>query len=189
LSGESAFELIPIDAERGWIAVASEALSERLADPTISALSLHASKEKAALRYAAPRSFTEEAFASFVEAYGMQGTVGSVNWTETLEEAETLLRLGAADVAVVGNLEEVLTFSGFVTLKDDLRAFGSKALAVIVRRSLRTRFPEVENTLSELRSRLTTAAIHDLISRIRLLHLGPEDVASEFLLQAGFVAD
>lgn len=189
LGGESDLEIIPIDVEGGWVAVASRALTERLAEPTISALSLLASKEEETLRYAAPRSFTEEAFASFVEAYGMQGTVGSVNWTETLEEAETLLRLGAADVAVVGNLEEVLTFSGFVTLKDDLRAFGSKALVVVVRRSLRTRFPEVENTLSELRSRLTTAAIHDLISRVRLLHLGPEDVAGEFLLQAGFVAD
>lgn len=189
LGGESDLEIIPIDAERGWVAVASGALTERLAEPTISALSLLASEEEGTLRYAVPRSFTKEAFASFVETYGMQETVGSVNWTQTLGEAETLLRLGAADVAVVGNLEEVLTFSGFVTLEDDLRAFGSTALAVVVRRSLRTQFPEVEDTLSHLRLRLTTAAIHDLISRVRLLHLGPEDVASEFLLQSGLVAD
>jgi len=187
LDEESDFEILSIDAERGWVAVVSEALRGRLVEPTISALVQLAIEETTPLRYAAPRSFTKEEFASFEETYRMQAAVGSVNWTPTLEEAETLLRLGAADVAVVGNLEEVLTFSGFVTLEDDRRALESTELVVAVRRSLRRQFPDVVDTLSRLG--LTTDAIHDLISRVRLLHLGPEEVANEFLQQSGLAVD
>lgn len=189
LGETSDIEIISIPAKKGWVAVVSGTLAKRLPELTISALLMLASETGETFRYTAPQAFSKGAFASFVEAYGLQKTVSSISWTKTLEEAETLLKFGAADLAIVGNLEEALTFSGFVTLKDDLSAFESTDVAVILRQDLLSQFLDIEDVFTNLTSRLTTAAIHDLTSRVRLLHREPEDVAREFLLHEGLLAD
>ena len=82
---------------------------------------------------------------------------------------------------IVRNLEETLTLSGFSALADDLGALESSAIAVVFRGELLRRNPEIDVGLSALGPRLTTEALHDLNSRVRLLNREPEAVAREFL--------
>lgn len=187
--GEREIDTAPIPATRRWTAVVSAETAQRLAETTLSAFATLMRESGGTFRYTAPRALGEAAAASFEQAYGLRESVGSVNWAETLGEAEALLKFGAVDVAIVDNLEETLTFSGFVAIEDDLGVFESVGILVASRHDLLARFPEIEDVLADLIDSLTTSVIHDLISRVRLLQRRPEEVAREYLLQQGLLSE
>ncbi|MEE8593037.1 MAG: glycine betaine ABC transporter substrate-binding protein, partial [Candidatus Bipolaricaulota bacterium] len=135
------------------------------------------------LRYAATTAFGDESLEAFLAAYKMGESVRSFTQAKALKEVEALLKFGAVDVAIVGSLEETLTLSGFPAIEDGLRALGQDPISMIVQQSISTKYPEVNDVLKTLGERLTSEVLHSLVSRIRLLHKEPEDVAREFLQQ------
>ena len=182
-------QIVSIPARRGWIAIASKGLAARLPEMSISALAILVGESGERLRLTIPRSFGEDALTAWAEAYGLQASIGSVTWADALEESEALLKFGAADLAILGNLEETLTFSGFVAMEDDLRVLESAGLAMVLRRELLQQFPEIERVIADIGPRLTNPVLHDLTSRVRLLQDEPEVVAREFLRQEGLLGD
>ena len=135
------------------------------------------------LRYTVTTAFGDESFETFLAAYEMSESVRSFAQVEALEEVEALLKFKAVDVAIVGSLEETLTLSGFPAIEDELRVLGQDPISMIVEQSILTKYPEVNNVLKTLGERLTSEVLHNLVSRIRLLHKEPKDVAREFLQQ------
>jgi len=172
----------PIPANRRPVAVVSAATADRLEKRTLTAYAAMLRQAGETLRYAAATGFDPKEVAAFEATYGLAEAVASVQRTDTLGEAETLLKFGAVDLAIVDNLEETLTSSDFVVLDDDLEAFESVDLIVVVRSGFLDRHPEVAAMLTELGGTLTTDAIHDLVGRIRLLQQTVEAAAREFLV-------
>jgi parallel beta-helix repeat protein len=179
----------PIPASRRWTAVVPAAAVEPLAESTLSAYAAGLRESGRVLRYAATAAFDNGAAEGFEVAYGLAERVDSVQRTDGLGETETLLKFGAVDMAIVDNLEETLTSSDFVALDDDLGAFESADLLVAVRSDLLDRHPEIGAILTDLGATLTTEAIHDLVSRIRLLQHPVETAAREHLVGHGLLAE
>ena len=181
--------IVEIPAARGWSAVVSAQLAERLPDPALSSLAALATETGEFFRMTAPRAVGHEALQMALASYNLTDAIAAIDWTDTLEEAEALLKFGVAAIAVVDNLDETLTMGGFVGLEDDLHFFASVPIAVVVRRELVDAHPEIGQILADLSARLTTTALHDLISRVRALHRLPRDVAREFLVQNELLAE
>ena len=188
---EKNLESVSIPAKRGWSAVVSRKSADQLPEMTLSALAIYMGELKETLRCTAPRTFGEGAFTSFVAAYGLKESIETIDWTETLEDTETLLKFTVADLAIVRNLEETLTLSDseFVTLKDDRHAFETADIVMIFSRDLLTRFPEVGAVISSLSSLLTESVVQDLISRVRRSGLEQKAIAREFLLDKGLLVE
>ena len=179
----SSFVVLPTPAREGWRVIVSARLAEGLTELTASGLANWYNETGEPLRYTATTAFGDESFEAFLAVYEMGESVRSFTQTETLEEVEALLKFGAADVAIVGSLEETLTLSGFPAIEDELRVLGQNPISMIVQRSISTKYPEVNDVLKTLGERLTSEVLHNLVSRIRLLHMEPEDVAREFFQQ------
>ncbi len=180
---------VPIPTARRWIVVVSEATSAQLAEPTLSAFAEWILRSGDTFGYSAPRDLGDAAARAFEEAYGLRESVDSVSWAGPLGEVEALLKFGAVEAAIVDNLEETLTSSGFIALEDDLGAFHVAELFVAFRTGLLARFPEIEDVLGQLTTVLTTSAVHDLIGRVRLLQAEPKAVAWEFLVGRGLLLE
>ncbi len=179
----SSFVVLPTPAREGWRVIVSARLAEGLTELNASGLANWHNETSEPLRYTATTAFGTESFEAFLAVYGMGESVRSFTQTETLEEVEALLKFGAADVAIVGSLEETLTLSGFPAIEDELRVLGQNPISMIVQQSISTNYPEVNDALKTLGERLTSEVLHNLASRIRLLHKEPEDVAREFFQQ------
>ena len=179
----SSYVVLPTPAREGWRIIVSPRLAEGLNELTFSGLANWYNETGEPLRYTATTAFGDESFEAFLAAYEMGESVRSFTQTETLEEVEALLKFGTVDVAIVESLEETLTLSGFLAIEDKLEVLGEDPISMIVRQSMSTNYPEINDILETLRERLTSEMLHNLVSRIRLLHMEPEDVALEFLQQ------
>ncbi|MEA3239623.1 MAG: right-handed parallel beta-helix repeat-containing protein [Candidatus Bipolaricaulota bacterium] len=187
---EENLESISIPAKRGWSAIVSQRLADQLPELTLSALVVYMGELKGTLRCTAPRIFGEDAFKSFVAGYGSKESNETIDWAETLEDAETFLKLKVADVAILSNLEEALTLSSeFVALEDDRHVLKTADIVMLFRRELFSRFPEVRDVTSNLSPLLTGSAVQGLISRGRLSGCEPEAVARDFLLDEGLLVE
>jgi len=180
---------VSVPAARRWIVVVSEAASTQLAEPTLSVFAEWILQSGHTVRYSAPRDLGNAAARAFEEAYGLRESIDSVSWAESLGEVEALLKFGAVEAAIVDNLEETLTSSGFIALEDDLAAFDVAGLFVAFRTGVLERFPEIEDVLGKLAAVLTTSAVHDLIGRVRLLQREPKAVVWEFLVGRGLLLE
>jgi len=129
------------------------------------------------------------AAAALQDAYSLRRATRAVVRAGTLEEAESLLRLGAAQLALVGSLEQTVTSSGFVTLDDDRQAMASRNLTVLARLERLREHPEIGDVLTRLAPRLTTSALRDLMNQVRLSDRSPEEMAAEFLLDPGRIGE
>ena len=170
-------------AREGWSIIVSSQIADQLTELTASGLAEWYNRTGEPLRYTATTAFGDESFEAFLAAYALGESVRSFTQTEALEEVEALLKFGAVDVAIVGSLEETLTLSGFHAIEDELRVLEQDPISMIVQQSISTKHPEINDVLKMLGERLTSDILHDLVSRIRLLHKEPEDVAREFLQQ------
>lgn len=174
---------VPSSAADGWSIVVSSRLASQLTAPTASGLSAWFAETGEQLRFAAIASFDEDMFDAFLAAYELVDSERSFTQAELLEEVEALLKFGAVDVAIVGSLEETLTIAGFLEIADDLAVLDHDPISMIIQQSILTDFSEVDEILAVLGERLTSEVLHDLVSRIRLLHQDPKDVAREFVQQ------
>ncbi|MBU1048692.1 right-handed parallel beta-helix repeat-containing protein [Candidatus Bipolaricaulota bacterium] len=170
-------------AAEGWRVIVSSQLASRLSASTVSDLSSWAATTGERLRYAAVASFSEDMSDAFIAAYGLGDSVRSFTRAEALQEVEALLKFGAVDVAIVGNLEETLTTAGFMEITDDLQVLDQQPLSMVIQQAISTDHEEIQGILKALGERLTSDVLHDLVSRIRLLHQEPDDVARKFVQQ------
>ncbi len=167
----------------GWRVIVSSQMASQLAKPTMSELSHWTVSTGGSLRYASIVAFDEEQSEAFLSTYGLEHAVRSFTRAQTLEEVEALLKFGAVDVAIVSSLEETLTIAGFLEIEDDLSILDQGPITMMIQQATSTNYQDLESVLSGLGERLDSDVLHDLVSRIRLLHQDPEDVAREFVQQ------
>lgn len=172
---------VSIPVVEGWTVIASSGIAERLPSMTLSSLAAVVDETGEKLRIAVLEALGERNLSGFLVTYGLAESIAGITWAETMSETETMAKLGAVDLAIVRNLEETLTFSGFTPMVDDLEAFDSEHLAVVLQDELRARHPDVERIVRSGLTELTTEEIHSMISRVRLLDRDPADVALEFV--------
>lgn len=110
--------------------------------------------------------------------------VRSIQVVETTAAAESLLKFGSVDCAVVARFEETLTLGGFVPLAG-LEALPSRAIGLCV--SAEVSGAALRSAFGRLVAHLSDAALRDLVSRVRLLGRDPSDVAMEYLLREGLI--
>ena len=174
-------ETIPTQATRSWVVVATASFAVGLAGETLSDVAAWSREQDDAIRWAVPKTLGDGGFCDLLAVYGIDREKASVTWTESLDQSETLVKFGLAQVAVVENLQESLTASDFVALEDDLAAFPSAPITSVIRPALLVDHPEIGTTIEEITGGLTTDTIHGLVSRVRLLDRSPDDVAQEYL--------
>lgn len=120
------------------------------------------------------------------QALGRAGFVTSAFRTAaTAEAAETALQLGEVDVAVVDRIDEALTLAGFRTLGDGHILTSTSIKLVLSSR----RVEGLREAFLKLAPRVTTEALRELVSRVRLLNRDPSVVALDFLLREALLAD
>jgi len=134
---------------------------------------------------AVPAEVSDDAVARLASAYGVPGR--SLRRTATREEAEALLKFGAVSAALLENVEETATVAGFVRLEDDAFTLPGKPIGVLAGREDVRQFPEIEQVFRRLSAYLTEPSLHNMVSRVRLLHREPLDVVMEFLGNEGLI--
>lgn len=180
-TGTTPLSVVSTAAVKGWRVIVSAQLAGQLASPSVSDLADWVSESGTLLCCATTSEFSKESADTFLDGYGLTERVRSFIRAEALEEVEALLKFGAVDVAIVQSLEETLTRAGFLAITDDLQLLDEESISIVGEQSVSVNYPEISGILAILEERLTTDALHDLVSRIRLLHQEPEDVARAFL--------
>lgn len=175
--------VLPTYAHHGWRIIVSAELAGQLPELTVSGLANWFNETGQQLRYTATIALGEDSLTDLLAAYELSESVYSFTSAAALDEVEALLKFGAMDVAIVESLEETLTLSGFLAIEDALRVLRQDPISMVIQQSIANRYPEVNDVLTTLGERLTSEVLHNLVSRIRLLHKKPADVAREFLQQ------
>jgi len=179
---------LPIAAVRGWVVVVSRGIAEQLSEPTASSLSAFTARRDEPVRIAGPSEIDDQIPDTFLTALGIDPE--NTDWVDagSRDEAELLLKFGEVDAAVLDSLTETVTLSGFVLLSDVRTAFEPSTLGLLYAASVDEHMPTARGCLEDLASRLTTDVVRGLVSRVRLLHREPGDVALEFLIDEGVLA-
>lgn len=177
-----------IAAQNRLVVVVSPDLAERLVMMTTSELSRLMREAENEVVFAVPKTVSKKEFELFASTYNLPITEEDVIWTKDLEETEILLKLGTAGAGIVRMIEETLTLTGFSLLEDDRDFFAASQSALILRRDLLTRYPEIEAIETDLIPLIKTETLHSLATRVRLLHRDPTEVAREFLLKEGLIS-
>ena len=183
-------EFIPFPAiasQNRLVVVTSPDLTSRLAARTISEMSRLMREDEADVIFAVSKTVSKDELELFASTYALPLTEEDVIWTKDLEETEVLLKLGMAQVGIVGIIEETVSLTGFSLLEDDKDFFVASQSALILRRDLLARYPEIRTIEAELSPLLTTETMRSLASRVRLLHRDPTAVTREFLLKEGLI--
>lgn len=103
----------------------------------------------------------------------------------TSAAAESLLKFGSVDCAVLDRWEETVTLAGFVAL-DGVR-LGAQTIGLCVGRLDSVASAALRVVFDRLAARLSEETLRNLVSRVRLLQRDPADVAMEFLLREGWI--
>jgi parallel beta-helix repeat protein len=178
---EGGATILPLPARIQCVAVVPQRIADQLAEPSLSALSAQFAGGGDRLLWAIPSEYGEPAVLALRTAYGFARQVHAVVWAKTLDEAESLLTLGAAQLTLVGSLEETVTSSGFVVLEDGLHVLPFQDVAAVARNQLLRTHPDIEDVLARLLPRLTSSTLRELLLRVRLSDQSPEVVAAEFV--------
>jgi parallel beta-helix repeat protein len=176
-----------IAVQNSLAVVVSPELANKLASMTISELSHLMREGELNVIFAVPNTVSKAEFKLFVSIYELPITEEDVIWTTGVDETEVLLQVGAVQVGIVKWIEETLSLTGFLLLEDDKSFFAVSQSALIVDRDLLTLYPEIEAIETELSPLLTTKTMHSLVSRVRLMHRDPTEVAREFLVKEGLI--
>lgn len=166
-----------------WVVVASELLAARLQTPSLSVLQNVVHND--ALRIAVARQTP----AAVVEI--LRGPYALSPWitdAESVQQVETWLKFGSVDAGLVRSIEETVTSAGYVLLDDDLGRLPEIPLRILSRRGGAVSSNDLAAPVDALLPLLTETALHAMVSRVRLLHRDPLDVAVEFLVRQGRIA-
>ena len=165
------------EAQEGWIAVASNERLEGLGAPTLAGLFATLLTGSERIRFAAPSGLGSDVYGALVAAYAPTPSSATMTWVRDTAEAEAMVKLGGADVAIVDELEETLTFGAFSPLEDEHEILEGSPLVIVCREELLSKHPELVDVLTDLAGKLSTDDLHEMISRVRLLGEAPEAVA------------
>ncbi len=100
-------------------------------------------------------------------------------------EAESLLKFGSVDCAIVDAWEETATLAGFVAL--DRVKLDEEAIGLRVGQLGAPAAAALRDAFDRLVPRLSDDVLRSLTSRVRLLQRDPAAVAMEFLLREGLI--
>lgn len=173
--------IVSVGAAEGTVAIVPSRLAEGLSAMTLTALFDTVQTAGQRIRFAAPSSLGSEQFDSLVAAYAPTPASAGITWVRDISEAEAMVKLGAADVALIDGLEETLTSGNFARLADERGALAASPIVIVALEVLFENHPEIEELVGTIASALTTDVLHDLTSRVRLLGEDSEDVARGFL--------
>lgn len=97
------------------------------------------------------------------------------------------LKNGDVEVGLVFATDGRIPAFDFVTLKDDKGYFPAYALAPVVRDEILEQHPQVGELLNEMSSKLDDATMARLNARVDVERVSIENVATEFLAEAGMM--
>ena len=177
----------PLAIESALTLVVSPEIAESLPGNSISDLAAYLTAGGTTLTLAVQKTIPQEQVQALVSAYGLPLTEEDVVWTDGVDETETELKLGTANAGIVHGVEETVTMMGFAALDDDQGVLPVSHTAFFSPQGMIDACPEVTTVEERLRPLLTTDNVHSLVSRVRLLHSDPGQVAREFMLQHGLI--
>ena len=178
---EGGATILPLPARVRCVAVVPQRIADELAEPSLSALSALFAGDGDRLLWAVPSAYGEPVVLALRTAYGFTREGHAVVLAKTLDEAESLLTLGAAQFALLGSLEETVTSSAFVALEDGLHVLPSQDVAAVARNQLLRAHPDIDDVLARLLPQLTSSTLRELLLRMHLSDQSPETVAAEFV--------
>jgi len=187
VSGEEIAVSPALDVENGLSLIVSSELEGKLSGNGIIDLAAAIAEDGVHLTLAVQKTISQEQVNLFASAYSIDLASVDVVWTDSIDETETLLKLATANACLVYRIEETLTLMGFTVLEDDQQAFPLSNTAFLARQSVIVAHPEIASIEQQLRSLLTTDGVHSLVSKVRLLHSDPAEVAREFMVQQGLI--
>jgi glycine betaine/choline ABC-type transport system substrate-binding protein len=174
-SGIGAFWEIP--ARTGWLLVASSGVADAQQATESGAT------QRLPVSVAASPGVSEGLVRQALEHSGLALSVFQM--AATADAAETALQFGGADVAVVDRIDETVTLADFRALDD-----GGLLPSMSIGLALSATPPEgLRDVFMRLAPWLTEDNLHGLVSRVRLLHRDPLDVALDFLLREALIAN
>jgi parallel beta-helix repeat protein len=168
--------------------VVSEGLAAKLGGNTITDLAKWLEAEESPLEVVVEKDITEDQVELLSSQYGIELSTSSINWTDGIDETETKLKLGSGNAGMVYGIEETLTMMGFEALEDDKDVLPASHIAIQVSEELLNNLPEIEFVEQQLGLTLTTANVHSLVSKVRLLHSDPIETARQFMLRNELIA-
>ena len=174
-AGAGAFWEIP--ARTGWMLVASSGVAD--AQRANESGTTRRTSVSVAASPGAPEGLVRQALdhSGFV--------LGAFQMAATADAAETALQFGGVDVAVVDRIDETVTLAGFRVL-DDGRLLPSVSIGLALSA---TPSDGLRDVFLRLAPWLTEDNLRGLVSRVRLLHRDPLDVALDFLLREALIAN
>ncbi len=187
MSGSEVTVSPALEVEDGLSLIVSSDVARRLPANNISDLAAYLVAGDTTLTIAVQKTVSQAQVQSFASTYGIALTDADVIRTNDIDETETLLKLGKADACLVSRIEETLTLMGFTALEDGLGAFSVSHTAFIAPQGIIVAYPEIGALEQQLRSLVTTDVVHSLVSKVRLLHSDPAEVAREFMAQHGLI--
>jgi hypothetical protein len=161
-----------VSFERGWSLVTRAEVAKR------------AGQEPVAVTVAIPDGVALDLVAAVLARHGL--VARTVRATATGAEAESLLKFGTVDCAMVDRLDETVTLAGFVAL-DDAATLPTQAAGLRVSGPQGAAGPVLRSVFDRLSARLSAEGLRNLVSRVRLLRRDPADVAMEYLLREGLI--
>jgi nitrous oxidase accessory protein NosD len=174
-SGTGAFWEIP--ARTGWVLVASGVVAD--AQRATESGTTRRTTVSVAASPGVPEGLVRQA----LDHSGF--AVSAFQRAATADAAETTLQFGGVDVAVVDRIDETVILAGFRALDD-----GSLLPSVSIGLALSATPSEgLRDVFLRLVPWLTEDNLHELVSRVRLLHRDPSDVVLDFLLREALIAN
>jgi glycine betaine/choline ABC-type transport system substrate-binding protein len=174
-SGTGAFWEIP--ARTGWVLVASGVVAD--AQPATES----GTTRRTTVSVAASPGVSEGLVRQALDHSGF--ALSAFQMAATADAAETTLQFGGVDVAVVDRIDETVILAGFRALDD-----GGLLPSVSIGLALSATPSEgLRDVFLRLVPWLTEDNLHELVSRVRLLHRDPSDVALDFLLREALIAN
>ena len=174
-SGTGAFWEIP--ARTGWVLVASGVVADA------QRATESGTTRRTTVSVAASPGVSEGLVRQALDHSGF--VLSAFQMAATADAAETTLQFGGVDVAVVDRIDETVILAGFRALDD-----GGLLPSVSIGLALSATPSEgLRDVFLRLVPWLTEDNLHELVSRVRLLHRDPSDVALDFLLREALIAN
>ncbi len=164
----------PVPARHGWTVVASAAVAAK------------AVSGQTSVSAAVPQDVASDLARQALERDGL--IARSIQSADSSSAAESLLKFGTVDCAILDRLEETVTLAGYVAL-DDASILPSTQIGLRVESVGGDVDAAMRATFDRLQSHLTDETLRNLVSRVRLLGRDPLDVAMEYLLREGLIGD
>ncbi len=178
-------KLSPTPAETRLTVAISQPIAQQLDTPTISEWIHWRTGNQQPISLVVPSSLSSTKFSLFLSTYGISAV--DTYYAQGIKEAETLLKLGTSEAAIVETITETVSLADFVLLEDDRDFFAKERFVPILNNHSSAKYPELKEMITGVTSSLTTNALRSMTRRVRLLNESPLSIAREFLANKGLI--